>query len=76
MIGKRLFIIKQISFCEQTLLSFVYRRNCRVMKKQIEIHKIDTTPTVVDSTENNLDPDIGDWKPGSHVEVDLEEKEE
>ena len=46
------------------------------MKKQIEIHKIDTTPTVVDSTENTLDPDMGDWKPGSHVEVDLEEKEE
>lgn len=38
--------------------------------------KTDTTPTVVDSTENDLDPDIGDWKPGSHGEVDLEEKEE
>lgn len=36
--------------------------------------KTDTTPTVVDSTENDLDPDIGDWKPGSHGEVDLEEK--
>ena len=40
--------------------------------------KTDITPAVVDSTENGLDsnPDIGDWKPGSHVEVDLEEKEE
>ena len=40
--------------------------------------KTDTTPTVVDSTDNGLDsgPDIGDWKPGSHGEVDLEEKEE
>lgn len=48
------------------------------MKIQIEIHKTDITPAVVDSTDNGLDsdPDIGDWKPGSHVEVDLEEKEE
>ncbi|WP_462431307.1 hypothetical protein [Bacteroides nordii] len=40
--------------------------------------KTDITPAVVDSTDNGLDsnPDIGDWKPGSHGEVDLEEKEE
>lgn len=40
--------------------------------------KTDITPAVVDSTDNALDsdPDIGDWKPGSHGEVDLEEKEE
>ena len=38
--------------------------------------KTDITPAVVDSTENGLEPDIGDWKPGSHGEVDLEEKEE
>lgn len=36
----------------------------------------DIIPAVVDSTDNGLDPDIGDWKPGSHGEVDLEEKEE
>lgn len=38
--------------------------------------KTDITPTVVDSTDNGLepDPDIGDWKPGGHGEVDLEEK--
>ena len=38
--------------------------------------KTDITPAVVDSTENDLDPDIGDWKPGSHGEADLSEKEE
>ncbi|WP_373125478.1 hypothetical protein [Bacteroides sp. HPS0048] len=38
--------------------------------------KTDITPAVVDSTDNGLDPDIGDWKPGSHVEADMEEKEE
>jgi lipoprotein len=38
--------------------------------------KTDITPAVVDSTDNGLDSDIGDWKPGSHGEVDMEEKEE
>ena len=40
--------------------------------------KTDITPAVVDRTDNGLnsDPDIGDWKPGSHGEVDMEEKEE
>lgn len=37
--------------------------------------KTGITPAVVDSTENGLEPDIGDWKPGHHGEVDLEEKE-
>ena len=38
--------------------------------------KTDITPAVVDSTDNGLDPDIGDLKPGGHVEADMEEKEE
>lgn len=37
--------------------------------------KTGITPAVVDSTDNGLEPDIGDWKPGHHGEVDLEEKE-
>lgn len=39
--------------------------------------KTDIIPTVRDSTDSNIDTGIGDWKPGSHGEVDLglEEKE-
>lgn len=38
--------------------------------------KTDITPAVVDSTDNSIDTGIGEWKPGSHGEVDMEEKEE
>ena len=41
MIGRKLLIIKKSICNEQTLTSFVLIQRSRVMKKQIEIHKID-----------------------------------
>lgn len=46
MIGRRLFIIKKSICNEQTLTSFVLMQRSRVMKKQIEIHKIDISSSL------------------------------